>query len=204
MQSCGSYTVNVTFENTGTLPWSSANHVACIPVSTDGFTFTPSSYPIADGVSVNPGQSFTFPFIVNVPCSMKNGTYTLSFSLAYTLNSTQGPKQIPFGDVLSNNMNVATQSISVSAMGIIKMPRTTQTQIILPTISMKNPTDLMQQMPESQSGALFIIPVQGDVQVKGSVVTMAPQIPITQSTSNFQNTLVSSHICLKRLQLPIS
>ena len=105
MTSCGSYdNVSVTFENTGTIPWSSANHVTCVARSTDGFTIDPSLSPIPDGVVVNPGQSYTFPFRINVPCPMKNGTYATSFGLEYTLNATDGPRQIPFGAVLSDNV----------------------------------------------------------------------------------------------------
>ncbi len=75
MQSCHSYTVSLTVKNTGTVNWSSVNGVVLVSSSTNGFTFDPSRYRIPEGVVVHPGDSYTFPVTINVPCPMSNGTY---------------------------------------------------------------------------------------------------------------------------------
>jgi hypothetical protein len=108
MQSCHSYPVLLTVKNTGTLNWSSKNGVVLIAASSNGFTFDPSKYPVPEGVVVHPGESYTFPVTINVPCPMQNGTYLLRFMLAYTIKTKTGPVEIRFGDKLTDNVIVGT------------------------------------------------------------------------------------------------
>ncbi|MEI6293989.1 MAG: NosD domain-containing protein [Methanomicrobiales archaeon] len=114
MQPCNSYNVLLTVKNTGTLNWSSANGVYLASSSTNGFTFDPSKYPIPAGVVVHPGDSYTFPVTINVPCPMNSGTYPLRFSLFYTLQTREGPVTLPFGEALIDNVNVGTTTATSS------------------------------------------------------------------------------------------
>jgi len=50
-----------------------------------------------------------------VPCSMESGTYPLSFSLADTIQTRSGPITIPFGEVLKDNVNVGTPTLTVGS-----------------------------------------------------------------------------------------
>ena len=117
MQSCHSYTVGVTVKNTGTMNWTSANGVVLIPSSSNGFTFDPSRCRIPPGVVVQPGQSYTFPVTINVPCPMKDGTYTLRFKMAYTVQTKSGPVEVPFGDSLTDSVTVGASSKSGVKIG---------------------------------------------------------------------------------------
>ncbi len=110
MESCHSYSVGVTVKNTGTMNWSSANGVVLVSTSSNGFTFDPSRCPIPPGVVVQPGQSYTFPVTITVPCPMKDGTYQLRFKMAYTVQTKSGPVEIPFGDSLAESVTVGTSS----------------------------------------------------------------------------------------------
>ena len=116
MQPCNSYNVLLTVKNTGTLNWSSANGVYLASSSTNGFTFDPSKYPIPAGVVVHPGDSYTFPVTINVPCPMNSGTYPLRFSLFYTLQTREGPVTLPFGEALIDNVNVGTTTATSSGV----------------------------------------------------------------------------------------
>ena len=116
MESCHSYNVSVTVKNTGTLNWSSTNGVVLIPSSSDGFTFDPSRYPIPEGVIVHPGDSYTFPLKINVPCPIKNGTYQLRFRMAYTVRTRSGPVEVSFGDVLADSVTVGTTTVASSGV----------------------------------------------------------------------------------------
>jgi hypothetical protein len=115
VQSCHSYPVLLTLKNTGTRKWSSTNGVVLVSSSPDGFTFDPSRYPIPEGVVVRPGGSYTFPVTIHVPCPINNGTYKLSFRLLYTLPNGV---EIPFGDVLTDNVYVATPVATVGSSGM--------------------------------------------------------------------------------------
>ena len=110
MEACHSYTVGLTVKNTGTMNWSFANGVVLVPSSSNGFTFDPSRYRIPEGVVVHPGDSYTFPVTINVPCPMNNGTYQLRFKMAYTVQTKSGPVEIPFGDSLAESVTVGTSS----------------------------------------------------------------------------------------------
>jgi parallel beta-helix repeat protein len=112
MESCHSYTVGVTVKNTGTVNWSSANGVVLVPSSSNGFTFDPSRCTIPAGIVVQPGQSYTFPVTITVPCPMKDGTFQLRFKMAYTVQTKSGPVEVPFGDTLTNNVTVGASSKS--------------------------------------------------------------------------------------------
>ena len=125
MQSCDSYTVGVTVKNTGTMNWSSANGVMLIASSSDGFTFDPSKCPIPPGVVVHPGESYTFPVKITVPCPMKDGTYQLRFRMAYTLQTKSGPVEIMFGDSLTDSVTVGDSSKSGVKMGVKSLGPTT-------------------------------------------------------------------------------
>ena len=110
MESCHSYTVGMTVKNTGTMNWTSANGVVLISSSSNGFTFDPSRCPIPPGVVVQPGESYTFPVTINVPCPMKDGTYQLRFRMAYTVQTKSGPVEVSFGDTLTDSVTVGTSS----------------------------------------------------------------------------------------------
>ncbi len=125
MESCHSYTVSVTVKNTGTLNWTSANGVVLIPSSSNGFTFDPSRCPIPAGVVVQPGQSYTFPVTINVPCPMKDGTYTLRFRMAYTVQTKSGPVEVSFGDTLTDSVTVGASLKSGVKMGVKAFAPTT-------------------------------------------------------------------------------
>jgi parallel beta-helix repeat protein len=112
VQSCHSYNVSLTVKNTGTMNWSSASGVVLISSSSNGFTFDPSRYPIPVGVVVRPGGSYTFPVTINVPCPMNNGTYQLRFKMAHTVQTKDGPVEIPFGDSLTDSVTVGSSSAS--------------------------------------------------------------------------------------------
>ena len=117
------YTVGLTVQNTGTMDWSSGSGIVLISSSPDGFTFTPASSPIPEGVVIRPGESYTFPVEINVPSTMKRGTYPLSFSLAETIQTKTGPVIIRFGETLTQNVIVGNPvaMIASSVMkGIVK------------------------------------------------------------------------------------
>ena len=118
MQSCHSYTVGLTVKNTGHMNWSSANGVVLIPSSSNGFTFDPSRCPIPDGVVVHPGDTYTFPVKINVPCPMKNGTYQLRFRMAYTVQTKSGPVEVSFGEVLADSVNVGATPVASSGIKV--------------------------------------------------------------------------------------
>ena len=199
MKSCGSYdNVTVTFENTGTIAWSSQNNVMCLAESNDGFTIIPSPNPIPSDVVVNPGQSYTFPFTINVPCPMKNGTYDMRFWLVYTLNSTEGKKLIPFGDVLTDSVNVSTPGTAVAASGIIRLPKVQEAQVTLPQNTIPDAGQLIQKLPSS-SATQFILPVQGSSQVKASGITLIGQPAASQTNAVSGNTLISSADAIKQI-----
>jgi hypothetical protein len=99
-------------KNTGTMNWSSANSVVLVSSSPDGFTFDPSRCTIPAGVVVKPGQSYTFPVTINVPCPMADGTYQLRFRVAHTVQTRDGPVEIPFGDSLTDSVTVGASSKS--------------------------------------------------------------------------------------------
>ena len=86
-------------------------------------------------------------------------------------------------------------NVSVSAMGIIKLPKTTKTQVEIPSNAMKTPGDLMQQVPTGQ----FNIPVQGPTQVKGSRIPVIPQVPSMPVIPTSQNAFVSSSEAIKQV-----
>ena len=116
MQSCHSYNVGLTVKNTGTMTWSSTNGVVLIPSSSDGFTFDPSRCSLPDGVVVHPGDSYTFPVKINVPCPMKNGTYQLRFRMAYTVQTKSGPVEVSFGEALADSVNIGTTTVASSGI----------------------------------------------------------------------------------------
>jgi len=199
MKSCGSYdNVTVTFENTGTIAWSSQNNVMCLAESNDGFTIVPSPNPIPSDVVVNPGQSYTFPFTINVPCPMKNGTYDLRFWLVYTLNSTEGKKLIPFGDVLTDSVTVSTPGTAVGATGIIKLPKTPTAQVTLPQNSMQNAGQLIGKLPSSSSPA-FITPALASSQVMASGISLVPSPTTPGTTTDARENLLSSTDAIKQI-----
>ena len=125
MESCHSYTVGVTVKNTGTLNWSSANGVVLISSSSNGFTFDPSRCPIPPGVVVQPGQSYTFPVKITVPCPMKDGTYQLRFKMAHTVQTKSGPVEVSFGDSLTDSVTVGASSKSGVKLGVKSFAPTT-------------------------------------------------------------------------------
>jgi len=110
MEACHSYTVQLTVKNTGSMNWSSANGVVLIPSSSNGFTFDPTRCPIPTGVLVQPGQSYTFPVTITVPCPMEDGTYQLRFKMTHTVQTKDGSVEIPFGDSLTDSVTVGTSS----------------------------------------------------------------------------------------------
>ena len=110
VQPCHSYDVTVTVKNTGTLNWTSANMVNLVPSSVDGITFTPNPVPIPDGVVIQPGQEWTFPLTINIPCSMMSDYSKLRFKLAYTMQTKSGPVIVPFGDTLSVSVDVGASA----------------------------------------------------------------------------------------------
>jgi hypothetical protein len=112
MESCHSYTVGLTVKNSGTMNWSSANGVMLISSSSNGFTFDPSRCQIPPGVVVQPGQSYTFPVKITVPCPVNDGTYQLRFKMAYTVQTKSGPVEVPFGDSLTDSVTVGASSKS--------------------------------------------------------------------------------------------
>ncbi len=116
MQSCHSYNVGVTVKNTGTLNWSSANGVVLIPSSSNGFTFDPARCIIPEGIVVHPGESYTFPVRITVPCPMKDGTYQLRFRMAYTVQTKSGPVEVSFGDVLADSVTVGVTTVGSSGV----------------------------------------------------------------------------------------
>ena len=94
MMSCHSYQVHIKVQNTGTVNWNSTNGVFLSPSSADGFTFEPPKYWLPEGVIVRPGDSYTFPFTINVPCPMRMVTYNLSFVMMYTETSKTGQRSM--------------------------------------------------------------------------------------------------------------
>jgi parallel beta-helix repeat protein len=114
MQPCHSYSVSLTVKNTGTVNWSSANGVRLVPSSSNGFTFDPAQCPIPEGVVVHPGDSYSFPVTINVPCPMANGTYQLRFRLVNTVQTKSGPVEVTFGEVLVDNVNIGTATVASS------------------------------------------------------------------------------------------
>ena len=62
---------------------------------------------------VHPGDSYTFPVTINVPCPMNTGTYKLNFRLLYT---APNGVEIPFGDVLTDNVNVGSTTVGLSGV----------------------------------------------------------------------------------------
>ncbi len=171
MESCHSYTVGLTVKNTGTLNWSSANGVVLISSSSNGFTFDPSRYPIPAGVVVQPGDSYTFPVTITVPCPMKDGTYQLRFRMAYTVQTKSGPVEVSFGDTL-------TDSVTVGAAGV-KMGLKTLTPAS--TISSTSPA-----------------PRQFTTTIPGPVVKSQTIIPVSSTApryiSNSVNTPISGMV----------
>ncbi len=127
MESCHSYTVGVTVKNTGTLNWTSANGVVLISSSSNGFTFDPSRCRIPPGVVVQPGQSYTFPVKITVPCPMNDGTYPLRFKMVYTVQTKSGPVEVPFGDTLTDSVTVGATTVGSSGvkMGVKSFAPTT-------------------------------------------------------------------------------
>ena len=73
---------------------------------------------IPPGVVVQPGQSYTFPVKINVPCPMKDGTYQLRFRMAYTVQTKSGPVEVSFGDSLTDSVTVGASSTSGVKMGV--------------------------------------------------------------------------------------
>jgi hypothetical protein len=133
MQSCGSYQVHVQVMNTGSVNWTSANGVFLSPSSKDGFTFVPPRYWLPEGVVVKPGASYTFPFTINVPCPMKNGTYNLSFIMMYTVTSQSGAKvHVPFGEDYQYTVTVSTPTSSVASSGLSKFIKSGTPKAIVP------------------------------------------------------------------------
>ncbi len=133
MMSCHSYQVNVRVENTGTVNWTSKNGVFLSPSSADGFTFVPPKYWLPENVVVKPGQSYTFPFTINVPCPMKNGTYNLSFVMMYTVTSESGATvHVPFGERYQYTVTVATPASSVASSGVSKFIKSGTPKAIIP------------------------------------------------------------------------
>ena len=110
------YTVGLTVKNTGTVNWSSANGVVLIPSSSNGFTFDPSRCSLPEGVVVHPGDTYTFPLKITVPCPMKNDTYELRFRLAYTVQTKSGPVEVSFGEVLADSVNVGATTVASSSV----------------------------------------------------------------------------------------
>ncbi len=133
MQSCHSYEVNIRVENTGTVNWTSKNGVFLLPSSADGFTFEPPEYLLPEGVIVKPGQSFTFPFTINVPCPMKNGTYNLSFVMVHTVTSKTGETNlVPFGERFQYTVTVATPTSGVASAGTTRLLKSAAPKAIIP------------------------------------------------------------------------
>jgi hypothetical protein len=79
-------------------------------------TFEPSRCPIPPGVVVHPGDSYTFPVTITVPCPMKDGTYQLRFRMAYTLQTKSGPVEITFGDTLTDSVTVGATTVGSSGV----------------------------------------------------------------------------------------
>ena len=67
---------------------------------------------------MQPGQSYTFPVKITVPCPMNNGTYQLRFKTAHTVQTKDGPVEIPFGDPLTYSVNVGTTTVASSGVKI--------------------------------------------------------------------------------------
>ena len=107
VQACHSYDVTISVKNTGTLNWTSANDVFLLPSSADGIMFDPARVHLPDGVVIQPGQTWTLPVKITIPCSLKNGTCTLRFKLDYTVQTKNGPVTVPFGDTLTVNIGVS-------------------------------------------------------------------------------------------------
>jgi hypothetical protein len=76
---------------------------------------------------VHPGDSYTFPVKITVPCPMKDGTYQLRFRMAYTLQTKSGPVEITFGETLTYSVTVGATTVGSSGvkMGVKTFAPTT-------------------------------------------------------------------------------
>jgi parallel beta-helix repeat protein len=148
MKAGTSLVISITVHNNGTVQWNSETGVA-LDALPDATLFGPLKMYLPNGVTVAPGQDYTFTFTITAPSTP--GTYTLEYQMSR--NGLIPPGDLKFGDIYSKTITVTGNTATtgaVSAYQSAMLPKSTMAQALSADYRQQGSSDLV----KSQAGAV--------------------------------------------------
>lgn len=140
------FTGTITIKNTGKMAWTAGTYVFGLQPFGDAIGFGIGNIIIPQGITIEPGQEYSFPITFTVPQTV--GQYDLQFNMFFEITSKTGNSSlISFGDPIAINVDVSangkkTESLKLKPSIRNKVPEETTTSVrtlvpVTPTITQK-------------------------------------------------------------------